>query len=141
MGIVFSMSAAVFFSLSHLFVRRGVGELGVPTGTAVMLVLGSITTTLLALVTEGTHIFKAASLSGLLYFGIAGTIHFLAGWGFLNASSSRIGATRVSAVVSLTPLFATIIAFITLNESLNWIVGTGITLITIGIYLTATSRD
>jgi drug/metabolite transporter (DMT)-like permease len=141
MGIAFSIGAAVFFSLSHIFVRRGVGELGVPIGTSIMLAMGSVTTILIALFVEGTQILLTASLTGLLYFAIAGAIHFVGGWGFMNASASRIGATRVSAMASLTPLFAAILAFFTLDETLNWYVATGILLITIGIYLTATSRD
>ena len=141
MGIAFSISAAIFFSLSHITVKRGVSVLGVPMGTSIMLFMGTVTTFLIAIIFEGLQILSTASMWGLFYFEVAGTIHFVGGWGFMNASASRIGATRVSAMASLTSLFAAILAFITLNETLNWYVVLGILFITIGIYFTATSRE
>lgn len=141
MGIAFSISAAIFFSLSHITVKRGVSVLGVPMGTSIMLFMGTVTTFLIAIIFEGLQILSTASMWGLFYFAVAGTIHFVGGWGFMNASASRIGATRVSAMASLTSLFAAILAFITLNETLNWYVVLGILFITIGIYFTATSRE
>ncbi len=41
MGIVFSLLAALFFSLSHITVRKGVTKLGVSSGTLIMLLAGN----------------------------------------------------------------------------------------------------
>jgi drug/metabolite transporter (DMT)-like permease len=141
MGILFSIAAAICFSLSHISVRQGVSKLGVAAGTAIMLVTGTVTTLILALIIEGTQIVFAASIPGLLYFALAGLIHFNGGWGFMNASASRIGATRVSAMTSLTPLFAAIFAFFTLDQKLNGYIIIGILLIVIGIYTITTSKE
>lgn len=106
-----------------------------------MLVTGTVVTVLIAMLIEGPQIVMSSTVAGFLYFALAGVIHFVGGWGFMNASASRIGPTRVSAMTSLTPLFAASLAFITLNEQLNRYLITGILLITFGIYLTATSSE
>ncbi len=68
-----------------------------------------------------------------MFFALGGVIHFLGGWGFQNASASRIGPTRLSAMTGSTPLFAAIMAFILLNQVVNLYVLGGIILIVIGI--------
>jgi drug/metabolite transporter (DMT)-like permease len=141
MGIFYSIGAALFFSLSHISVRRGVTKLGVQTGTAIMLLAGSITTILIAILFDDIEVLFSANLRGILFFAIAGVIHFIGGWGFMNASSSRIGATRVSAMTSITPLFAAFLAFLTLNQTLNWYLFLGIFLIVIGVYAITTSKE
>jgi drug/metabolite transporter (DMT)-like permease len=141
MGILFSIVAAIFFALSHIAVRRGVTKLGVSTGTAIMLLSGTVTTIITAFLFDDVNLLYSANYPGLFYFAFAGVIHFIGGWGFQNASSSRIGATRVSAIVSITPLFAALLAFISLNQILNWTMLLGIFLIMIGIYAITTSKE
>ncbi len=141
MDIVYSVAAALFFSLSVIFVRRGVSKIGVQTGTAIMLFAGTITLLLVAIISEDIQVLYSANFSGLLFFSLAGVIHFIGGWGFMNASTIRIGATRGSAMGSLTPLFAAILAFIFLGETINVYIILGILLLCIGIYLTITSRE
>jgi drug/metabolite transporter (DMT)-like permease len=141
MDILFSISAAVFFSLSHIAIRRGVSKLGVSTGTAIMLSSGALILLVIAFFFDDVHIVYAADGSSLLFFAAAGVIHFLGGWGFMNASASRIGATRVSAMASLTPLFAAILAFVALGEILNGYIVAGIGLIVMGIFMVATSKE
>lgn len=141
MGILYSIGAAIFFSLSHIAVRRGVSKLGVSTGTVIMLSSGTLTLLLVAFLFEDIQIIFTANFSGLFYFAIAGIIHFIGGWGFMNASASRIGAARVSALAGMTPLFAAILAFVSLNETVNGYIIMGIFLIVFGIYLITTSRE
>lgn len=141
MGILYSISAAIFFSLSHIAIRRGVSKLGVSTGTAIMLSSGTIVLLLIAFLSDDVSIVYSSDVSSLLFFAFAGVIHFLGGWGFMNASASRIGATRVSAMASLTPLFAAILAFIALGETVNVYILAGIFLIVLGIYFVATSKE
>ena len=141
MGILFSFFASVFFALSHVTIRPGVSKLGVPTGTVIMLATGSVLTTLIAVFYEGIEILLSASLAGVFYLAASGVVHFLGGWGFMNASASRIGPTRVSAMTASTPLFAALIAFITINERINWVISLGIVLIVVGIYTITTSKE
>jgi len=134
MGIIFALSAAIVSSLSQIYVRRGVTKLGVPTGTAIMLVAGTLISLLLALLLEGLQVLWSIKLNSLLFFALAGVIHFLGGWRFQNLSASRIGATHVNAMTSITPLFAVFLAFLTLNQNVNVYILLGILLIMIGIY-------
>ena len=133
MGIFFSVWAALFFSLSHITLRKGVTKLGVSSGTIIMLLAGTVSTLLIALILEGVQILQPFNLASILYFALGGIIHFLGGWGFQNASASRIGPTRLSAMTGATPLFAAIVAFISLNQSLNTYILIGILLIVIGV--------
>jgi len=132
-GIFFSVWAALFFSLSHITLRKGVTKLGVSSGTIIMLLAGTVSTLLIALILEGVQILQPFNLASILYFALGGIIHFLGGWGFQNASASRIGPTRLSAMTGATPLFAAIVAFISLNQSLNTYILIGILLIVIGV--------
>ena len=133
MGIIFSLLAALFFSLSHIAVRKGVVKLGVSSGTIIMLLAGTISTLIIALVQEGVEILTPLNLTSILFFALGGVIHFLGGWGFQNASASRIGPTRLSAMTGSTPLFATILAFFSLNQVVNIYILAGIFLIVVGI--------
>lgn len=141
MGILFAVSAAAFFSLSHITVRQGVQKVGVRAGTGIMLLSGTALTTIIAFLLHGVEPLRSTSISGVLNFAAAGVIHFLLGWIFINNASLRIGATRVSAMTSVTPLFATLIAFFTLRQSVNLTILGGIILITLGIYAIATSKE
>ncbi|MBN1266731.1 MAG: DMT family transporter [Anaerolineales bacterium] len=141
MGILLSLSAAFFFALSQLSIRQGVQKLGVSAGIVIMLAAGTVITLLVALLVEGIQPLQAAGAEGLLYFAAAGVIHFLGGWGFMNASASRIGATRVNAMTTLTPLFATMLAFLTLKQAVNSTILFGIFLITIGIFAITSSEQ
>ena len=133
MGIIFSLGAALFFSLSHITLRKGVTKLGVSSGTIIMLLAGTISTFLIAVIVEGIGLLLPINLTSILYFILGGMIHFLGGWGFQNASASRIGPTRFSAMTGSTPLFAAVLAFISLNQSLNIYVLMGILLIVFGV--------
>ena len=141
MGILFSICASIFFSLTHIAVRRGVSKLGVSTGTAIMLSSGTLALMLIAFIYDDVLIINSSSFSGLFFFALAGVIHFIGGWGFMNASASRIGATRVSAMASLTPLFAALLAFISLGETVNGYILLGVLLIVLGIYFITTSKE
>ena len=133
MGIIFSLGAALFFSLSHITLRKGVTKLGVSSGTIIMLLAGTISTFLIAVIVDGFEFLQPINLTSILYFILGGMIHFLGGWGFQNASASRIGPTRLSAMTGSTPLFAAVLAFISLNQSLNIYVLMGILLIVFGV--------
>ena len=87
----------------------------------------------LSLALEGFEVLSPLNLTSILFFAAGGVIHFLGGWGFQNASASRIGPARLSAMTGSTPLFATILAFISLNQVVNIYILAGVLLIVIGI--------
>ncbi len=133
MGIIYALAAALFFSLSHITLRKGVTRLGVSSGMIIMLLSGTASTLIIALSVEGIDFLLPINWTSILFFVLGGLVHFLGGWGFQNASASRIGPTRLSAMTGSTPLFAAVLAFITLNQSLNVYLLSGILLIMIGV--------
>ncbi len=133
MSIFFSLLAALFFSLSHITVRKGVTKLGVSSGTIIMLMAGTVSTLLIAFIFEGVQVLKPLNIASILFFTLGGVVHFLGGWGFQNASASRIGPVRLSSMTGATPLFAVILAFISLNQAVNIYILGGIFLIVAGI--------
>jgi drug/metabolite transporter (DMT)-like permease len=96
-----------------------VSKLGVSTGTAIMLSSGTLALLLISFIYDDVQVVNSANFLGLLFFALAGIIHFIGGWGFMNASVSRIGVTRVGALAGLTPLFAASLAFISLDGGLE----------------------
>ena len=140
LGAVLALFAAVFFSFSHLTVKRGVTGLGVVQGLAIMMITGTLTISLAAIIFEGPEALQGAGRMSLLYFAAGGVIHFLGGWSFLNASANIIGAARLSAMTSLTPVFAGLIALAALQERLNVYTSIGLVFIAAGLYLTTTSK-
>ena len=70
-----------------------------------------------------------------IWFILAGLITFLGGR-FLNFHAiSLVGASKASAVVSATPLFAAILAVIFLDENIGVMLGIGTAMIVFGITL------
>jgi drug/metabolite transporter (DMT)-like permease len=137
-GAVWAIGAAVVFSLGHVAIRKAVGTVGVTFGTAIMLIAATLTVGLAALLFEDRGIIANATREGVLFFATAGAIHYIGGWGFMNASTRLVGAARMSAITGVTPLFAALLAVLTLQESLNIYLALGIVMIVIGAYFIAT---
>jgi drug/metabolite transporter (DMT)-like permease len=138
-GVLWAIAAAIGFSLGHVAISKGIRTLGVGVGTAVMLTTGTLGVTAGALAVEGTGRLAGATLAGVLLFAGAGVIHFVSGWGFMNASTRLIGPSRMSAITGVTPLFAALLAIATLGESLNLLLWLGMAAVVAGTYLIATS--
>ncbi len=136
--ITSAIGAAMIFSLGHMGIRRAIGTLGVAYGTAIMLIVGTVIVGLAALVLDDSAVLISATSASFLYFATAGLIHFIGGWGFMNASTQFIGASRMAAITGTSPLFAALLAIVTLHESLNLLLGGGILLIVAGTYFIAT---
>jgi drug/metabolite transporter (DMT)-like permease len=80
-------------------------------------------------------VLLSAPPAAFLYFAIAGFLHFLIGWTFLNASQKKIGAARTSPLIGTNPLFAAIVAAVTLHELPSWWELAGIVTIVFGAYI------
>jgi drug/metabolite transporter (DMT)-like permease len=137
-GALLSLGAAVAFSLGHVALAKGIPPLGVVRATTALLAASAAFAAVAALAIDGPGVLGAATTAGILYFAAAGLIHY-GGWGFMNASISRVGPSRMSAISGVTPLFSALLAVATLGESVNLLVGAGIVLIVVGTYLIATS--
>ena len=137
-GALWAIGAAVSFSLGHVALGKGVPPLGVVRATTVLLAASTVMTGVTAVAVDGTSILTSAPLGALLFFAAAGLIHY-GGWGSMNASIRLVGPSRMSAITGVTPLFAALLAVVTLHESINLTVGFGIALIVAGTYFIATS--
>jgi drug/metabolite transporter (DMT)-like permease len=137
-GALLSLGAAVAFSLGHVALARGIPPLGVVRATTALLASSAVFAAAAAAGIDGFSVLGSATGAGILYFVAAGLIHY-GGWGFMNASISRVGPSRMSAITGVTPLFAALLAIAILGESVNVVVGGGIVLIVVGTYLIATS--
>jgi drug/metabolite transporter (DMT)-like permease len=71
---------------------------------------------LASLLSEDLTRLGDASGEAIALFAIAGIIHFVLGWLFLNMSQMRIGASRTAPLITLTPLFGVVLAAVTLGE-------------------------
>jgi len=87
------------------------------------------------------HLVLLLTWQGIFYFAIAGMIHFVVGWTLLTVSQKQIGASRTSALVGTTPLFATLIGYLMFNEILSFITLVGIISIVVGVYLITKKID
>ncbi len=137
-GVVWSLTAAVCFSLGQVLLARGVAPLGVVRATTVLLVVAALASTAAGLALEGTAVLAAASSSAILWFVGAGLIHY-GGWGLMTASIRRIGPARFASIAGVAPAIGALLAVAILGETINLAVGAGIALVVAGTYLVATS--
>lgn len=138
-GVIWAIGAAIFFSLGHVALTKGIRATGIALGTALMLVAAALVGAVAGLAVDGPGPLLAATAASLGFFLAAGLIHFVGGWGFMNASTRIIGPSRMSAITGLTPMFAALLAVAFLDETVNVFLGLGIVAIVAGTYFIATS--
>lgn len=136
MGAMWAIASAIIFGLTHVALRRGLETLDVVFGLVIEVLVATLAVGLAAVFLEGFEVISAASATALFFLAAAGLVHFLIGWGLLNASTQLIGAARMSALASTSPFFATILAIFFLQERPNVTIGLGTVLVVTGIWLT-----
>jgi uncharacterized membrane protein len=134
-GALWALAAGVGFGLFQSFNRQAVRGMNVYVATFVQLAVSAVVLAVIALFTEDLNPLFAAPLRANLYFVAAGFFHFLIGWTFLNASQKKIGAARTSPLIGTNPVFAAVIAALTLKEFPSWLELIGIGIIVTGAYL------
>jgi uncharacterized membrane protein len=134
-GVLWALAAGAGFGLFQAINRQAVRGMDVYVATFVQLVVSSIVLIVISLAIEDmTLLFHAPAIS-ILSFAAAGFLHFLIGWTFLNASQKKIGAARTSPLIGTNPLFAAVIAAVTLHEFPSIQESIGIFVIVLGVYL------
>ena len=126
--------AALGFGLSAVFIKAAMSSLSVKTATVVSLISSTVVTMIFALIFHSKEIL-ALSPMAFLWFILAGLITFLGGRLLNFQAINLVGASKASAVVSATPLFAAILAVTFLNETVNLMLGIGTMMIVTGIAL------
>jgi uncharacterized membrane protein len=134
-GALWALAAGAGFGLFQALNRQAVRGMDIYVATFVQLLVSSIVLIALSFATEDVNLLLAAPMSAILNFAVAGFIHFFIGWTLLNASQKRIGAARTSPLIGTTPLFAAVIAMVSLAEFPSWLELVGIGIIVFGAYL------
>ena len=116
--------AALGFGLSAVFIKAAMSSVSVKTATVVSLISSTVVTMIFALIFHSKEIL-ALSPMAFLWFILAGLITFLGGRLLNFQAINLVGASKASAVVSATPLFAAILAVTFLNETVNLMLGIG----------------
>jgi uncharacterized membrane protein len=134
------LAAGAGFGLFQSLNRQAVRGMDVYVATFVQLAVSALILGVVSILTEDLSPLLAAPLGAYLYFVTAGFFHFLIGWTFLNASQKRIGAARTSPLIGTNPVFATILAALTLGEFPALLELAGIGIIVVGAYLVSSEN-
>ena len=126
--------AALGFGLSAVFIKAAMSSVSVKTATVISLLSSMAVTMIFAFVLHSEEIMSLAPIA-FLWFILAGLITFLGGRLLNFQAINLVGASKASAVVSATPLFAAILAVTFLNETVNLMLGIGTMMIVTGIAL------
>src|SRR5574342_1126925 len=120
-GALWALAAGAGFGFFQSINREAVRGMDVYLATFVQLVVSAVVLIAISLLTENVALLFQAPIYAILNFALAGFLHFLVGWTFLNASQKRICAARTSPLIGTTPFFAAILAAVTFREFPTWL--------------------
>lgn len=138
---MWAVIAGVGLGLFQSINRRAVLGMDVSQATFLQCLVSVLVLAAISLATQDLHMLHTAPPSALLHFSLAGLMHFCVGWTLLNASQKRIGASRTSPLTATNPLFAALIAALTLHEFPNLGAWVGLLLIIGGVYCISSGSD
>lgn len=134
-GIAWAIVAGISFGLFQAVNRRANQVVDAFRTTFGLVVVGAVGVGAVALISQDLAAARSAPLASYLYFAAAGVVHFFVGWTLLALSQQRIGASRTGAVLASTPLIASVLAALVLDEALGAITWLGVLLVTAGVAL------
>ena len=134
-GIYWAIVAGVGFGLFQTLNRKAGRDIDAYLGTFVLLFISALILILAALATEDLNVMQTVPVRAYLNFGLAGLIHFFFGWTLLSISQQHVGAARTGAFIGASPLFAALIAWLALGETIDLLTIVGILLVVAGVYL------
>ncbi|GBD08925.1 hypothetical protein HRbin22_01171 [Candidatus Thermoflexus japonica] len=138
MGILWAVLSAIGFALFQVVNRRAGLGIDVLQATFLLILISALTLTGIAWAVEGSDSLQQLSAPAFLAFALSGVFHYALGWTMLGLSQRAVGAARAGALVGISPLFATAIAWIALGEYISFIALLGIVFIVLGVYLVST---
>ena len=115
-GIALALLAAGGWASASIFARLGLQHVRNTTGTMVSMVAGLAVVGAVAIPFYGDRI-PALPLAAFGWFALLGLLNFPLGRFFSYTAMHLAGVARASPIVSTSPLWATIIAIIILNEA------------------------
>jgi drug/metabolite transporter (DMT)-like permease len=140
-GPALAAAAGLGFGVFQTLNRRAVGGMAdAYLATFLQLLVALVVLLAASLATEDTRILGDATTLSLVYFSLAGLIHFSVGWTLLNVSQMRIGAARTSPLLATNPVFGAAIGVIILRELPGILAWLGIALIVAGAFVVSLER-
>ena len=116
-GVLWATASGIGFGLFQSVNRRAIRGIEDPyVSTFLQLSVATAILVLASLLSEDLSQLGGASDDAIALFALAGVIHFVLGWLFLNMSQARIGASRTAPLITLTPLFGVVLAALALGE-------------------------
>ncbi len=139
LAILFGFLAALGFGSAAIFARLGLQRLSPKVGVFVSLCAGFLLTLVVVLI---FHISDALSLTpvAFVWFFFYALITFPLARMFNYSAINLAGASRSTPMLAVSPVFATVIAMITLGERPNLLIGLGILVTVLGMVLMLSDR-
>ena len=138
-GVLWATASGIGFGLFQSLNRRAIRGIEDPwVSTFLQLSVATAVLVVASLVSEDLSRLGDASTEAIVLFAVAGVIHFVLGWLFLNMSQMRIGASRTAPLITLTPLFGVALAAVLLGEFPSVAAIAAIAPIMLGAWLLAT---
>jgi drug/metabolite transporter (DMT)-like permease len=137
-GALWALASGVGFGLFQSLNRRALADIDdAYVSTFLQLVIAAVVLLAASLATADLGLLTDATAWSLIAFALAGVVHFLLGWTFLNMSQQRIGAARTSPLLVTTPVFGLVIGTIVLDQEPGWAALAAIVPMIAGAYLVA----
>lgn len=134
-GAILAAFSGMGFGVFQAFNRRASTGFSAYTATFLLMLTSSIVLAIASVLTAPIEILFHAPAIATLNFALAGFFHFVLGWTFISISQNKVGAARTGALMGATPLFATFVAALALDEILRLPVFLGILTVVAGIYM------
>jgi drug/metabolite transporter (DMT)-like permease len=137
-GILMALVAGVGFGIFQAVNRRANQLIDAYRGTFRLLLLAVTILGAVSIATQDLAAVGDAPIGAFVAFAGAGIVHFFFGWTFLGLSQQRIGASRTGVAVAATPLIASVIAALALDEPFPPLTVVGVLATVLGVALIAT---
>jgi drug/metabolite transporter (DMT)-like permease len=135
---LWAAASGIGFGLFQSLNRRAVRDIEDPyVSTFLNISIAAAALILLAVVTEDVSRVWKSDGWAVAAFATAGIVHFLLGWTFLNISQRRIGAARTSPLLTMSPVFALVVAAFTVGQIPGALAFAAIVPMIAGAYLVA----
>lgn len=115
-GALWAALSGIGFGIFQSVNQRALARTDIYRATFVQMALAALVLAAAAAWTEDLAQLSHTSVPALVWFALAGLVHFFIGWTLLNESQSRIGAARTSPLLATTPLWGAAIAAVTIEE-------------------------
>jgi drug/metabolite transporter (DMT)-like permease len=140
-GVLWAAAAGIGFGLFQSVNAQAVRRVDDPyLSSFLQLLVAAVVLSCIALVTEDVGRLADAPAWAIASFALAGALHFLVGWTLLNLSQDRIGAARTSPLLTMVPVFGTVVAAVTVGQLPDVASLGAIALMVFGAYTVSTAR-